>query len=1126
MGDSERNLLQQAVSLVGDFFEWVRDSLESDAARRAILLDLGIETTSTPELDLPEDRIAGIQAYRDRQDVDFQAFVSTFGDIVALLEAIDSLVAVDPEGTSEQVQENTYRLATILGTDFFRLRAPFWYFLAQALRAVVDRPEHVQAALERLESEVDADTLSDATLLPLALLFAYWEKVNPLLVKVVGSGYDLPKRQQLYGWDVDEGTPTPIADQLSRRMLSFQIEGKKADPPSEGGGSVAGKLGATLAWVPEEHGVAGLFVALHGSGEVTGTLSDEWRLKVKFASTGAVDFMIGDGVDVNGPSDASASFTIETTRKADEVGPYLLGFARGTRLELTRATITGQIGATGASIKAVSKKSSMVMQVAEADPFVERSIPAREVRFDIDFGLGLSSEKGLFLEGGSGLQLSLPLNRSVGPVRLRQLHLALGGGPSGAAVRMEFLATLEVKLGPITATIDRLGFDIAGDAKDREPPFVGYRGPTGIGLVIDCEPVKGGGYLFWDSDAGQYAGAVELDVGALVLQAVGVITTRMPDGTRGYSLLVIISTEFAPINLGFGFRLTGVGGLIGLNRTANVEALRAGLRSRALDAILFPDEPVADAARIVGTLQTVMPARDGQFMGGIFGRFTWGVPTVLTIELGIVVEAPDPWRLLVLGQIRILLPHEKKVLVRLQMDVLGVVDWDRNELSIDAVLYDSHILSHALTGEMALRARWGGDPVFLLAVGGFHPAFSPPAGFPALQRVALTLTRGDSVRLRLEAYVGLTSNTAQVGARADLLVRASGFSVEGYFGFDALFQFDPFQFQIDLRLGVTLKWHGRTLAGVDLELTLTGPSPWHARGKATFKIWRFSKSVSFDRTLGQPDPPPPLPVADPLPALLEALRDARNWSGELIPGTSSVLTLRESPGAGELLIHPMGELSVRQRVVPLGIAIERFGNARPPGERTFEVSLVGPDGKLVPGTDPVIDFFAPAQFLELGDTERLRRPSFERMDAGVRLGETVAFGGELDPSLIGDAPIEYEVVPPEGFEEEEPTPARLEVRAEELRDLMGVEGYRASVNRISAATFAAPPLGVAAARPVYVIARKSDLAPVVISGLNDDGAPSYTAAAQALWRHEADNPTDRGELQVITSFIPPPVSRR
>ena len=76
---------------------------------------------------------------------------------------------------------------------------------------------------------------------------------------------------------------------------------------------------------------------------------------------------------------------------------------------------------------------------------------------------------------------------------------------------------------------------------------------------------------------------------------------------------------------------------------------------RALDAVLFPENPVADAARIVGTLQAVMPAREGQFMGGIIGRFTWAVPTVMTIELGVVLEAPDPWRMLILGQIRALL---------------------------------------------------------------------------------------------------------------------------------------------------------------------------------------------------------------------------------------------------------------------------------------------------------------------------------------------------------------------------------------------------------------------------------------------------------------------------------------
>lgn len=1117
MSEPERSLLQRAAVHVGDFFEFVGDALESESARRAILADLGMDVSAPASAEIPADRIQSIRSYRDLQDPDFQAFLSTWGDIVAVLETLDSLIASSAGGSEEEIKEATYQLATLLGTDFMRLRHPFWFFLGQLARFFTDRPDNVEEALSGLKGEVDADTLSSATLLPLAILLAYWEKFNPLLDKIAGSGFELPDRAQLYGWDLDESSPTPVADALSQRMLSFQIEGKETDPASEGGGSVAGKLGITLAWVPEEHGGPGLFVLQHGNGEMTAPLGANWRLKVKFASSGAVDFLIRDGVEVNGPEDASASFTIETTRKTDELGPYLLGFAKGARLELSKATITGQLGATGASIKAVSKKSSLVMEMAEADPFVERSIPAKEVRFDIDFGLGISSEKGVFLEGGSGLQLSLPLNRSVGPVRLRQLLLGLSGGPSGNAVKMDFLSTMEVKLGPITATIDRLGFAVALDAKDRNAPLIGFKGPTGIGLAVDCKPVMGGGYLFWDSDAGQYAGAVQLDLGRIALQAVGIITTRMPDGSRGYSLLVIISTDFCPINIGFGFRLTAVGGLIGLNRTADVEALRAGLKNRSLDAILFPENPVADAARIVTTLQTVMPARDGQFMGGLFGQFRWGVPTVMTIELGLILEWDDPWRLLVLGQIRILLPHEEKVLVRLQMDVLGVVDWDRDEISIDAVLYDSHILTHALTGEMALRARWGDDPCFLLAVGGFHPSFSPPAGFPALARIALTLTRGDSIRLRLEAYLALTSNTAQLGARADLLVRASSFSVEGYLGFDALFQFSPFMFVVDLRAGVTLKWHGRTLAGIDLELTVSGPSPWHARGKATFKIWRFSKSVSFDRKIGADTPPPALPAADPLPELLAALEDPRNWGAELTPLTSMVLTLRESADIDEVLIHPLGELSVRQRVVPLGITIDRFGNTTPAGDRRFDLALIPADEGDAGVAQPVLDFFAAAQFLEISDSSKLRRPSFELMEAGVRVSGELSFGGELDETLVGVAPIEYETVPPEGAPPP-PAPTPLDVSRGELRQILATEAYRAPSSRTADATFRAPPLAIRVDKARYVVARKRDLEAVALADLDEGGAPSYTAAAQALWRHEQEQPEERDELQVITVF--------
>ena len=62
---------------------------------------------------------------------------------------------------------------------------------------------------------------------------------------------------------------------------------------------------------------------------------------------------------------------------------------------------------------------------------------------------------------------------------------------------------------------------------------VGFKPPNGVGLSIDAGVVKGGGYLYIDSDKGEYAGALELVfAGFLAVKAIGIITTTMPDGAR------------------------------------------------------------------------------------------------------------------------------------------------------------------------------------------------------------------------------------------------------------------------------------------------------------------------------------------------------------------------------------------------------------------------------------------------------------------------------------------------------------------------------------------------------------------------------------------------------------------
>ena len=48
----------------------------------------------------------------------------------------------------------------------------------------------------------------------------------------------------------------------------------------------------------------------------------------------------------------------------------------------------------------------------------------------------------------------------------------------------------------------------------------------------------------------------------LAIRAIGFITTKNPDGSPGFSLLIILSVEFGTgIQLGFGFTLIAVGGL-------------------------------------------------------------------------------------------------------------------------------------------------------------------------------------------------------------------------------------------------------------------------------------------------------------------------------------------------------------------------------------------------------------------------------------------------------------------------------------------------------------------------------------------------------------------------------------
>jgi len=115
--------------------------------------------------------------------------------------------------------------------------------------------------------------------------------------------------------------------------------------------------------------------------------------------------------------------------------------------------------------------------------------------------------------------------------------------------------------------------------------------PTGYAIALATGPIEGGGFLSVADN--EYRGALALHFESIGFSAFAILTTQLPGGRDGFSFVASIFGEFT-IPLGYGFFLTGLGGIIGINRTTNSEALRQAVVQGNLDHLLFPANPIAE----------------------------------------------------------------------------------------------------------------------------------------------------------------------------------------------------------------------------------------------------------------------------------------------------------------------------------------------------------------------------------------------------------------------------------------------------------------------------------------------------------------------------------------------------
>ncbi len=296
--------------------------------------------------------------------------------------------------------------------------------------------------------------------------------------------------------------------------------------------------------------------------------------------------------------------------------------------------------------------------------------------------------------------------------------------------------------------------------------------------------------------------------------------------------------------------------------------METALWAHHLDGLLFPADPVATAPQLLTALNTYFPAAPGRYVVGPMVKIGWSANLVVG-EVAVLLEFPEPLKVLLIGDIQVTAPTVAPQLV-LHISFDGGIDFGAKLAFFDATLHDSKIAGYPISGDLAFRYGWGGDAVFALALGGFNPQFQPPAAFPSLKRLAVSVS-SSVAKLDAQAYLALTSNTLQFGARAELTAGTGGFNVHGWLGFDALLEKDPLSFEFDLSAGVDLRSGTDVLASVHLDGKLSGPTPWHISGAGVAQPTVLRRLRSLRQDLGRQ----PWPGVGPRPARRPGRRAGR-----------------------------------------------------------------------------------------------------------------------------------------------------------------------------------------------------------------------------------------------------------
>lgn len=1115
------DLLSVLTDELGELFRPITEAVENPLLLPRLLREIGAESDALGGDSLTTALSAVATLVEDAKQL-AAAPSPSFADIANVLEAVgnvfQSLRALSlAGGPAQQIETFGIDLVDFLVASYLRRAHPVALQIAALLTLLEPAeiqesqpPVVVNGAVVRNSFSIDrfhldrisallhdpVGTLRAAYVTPLMTVDDANAMADKLFPRILGLLRSLGVACR-YGFRPGDeqlmGDAAPIVDHSLIVWVADQLMGATAE------------AGIVFSLSPAERGDLGLLASPFGTLQLQ-TEAGAWALELDItAQVEGVAYGRHGATLVAGVGTAEVDATFTATLAAPDKGPaFILGSPTGSRLEVGGSVLLAQTSLSEAqqslALSASVSKATICIMPGDGDGFLQQVLPSGGMQANFDLGIDWSSAGGLSFHGAAGLEATLPIGLATGGV-VRVPVAYLGLRADGTGLRVEISIAVALSIGPVQASVDRLGlmidatFPPGGGNLGPADLSIEFKPPSGVGLSIDAGPVSGGGYLGHAGD--QYSGAMELAICDVAVKAYGLIETQLPSGAKGYSALVILSAEFSPgLQIGYGFTLDGVGGLIGIDRMLSMTNVETAIWGHHFDGLLFPRNPVTAAPALMAQIDSYFPAASGRYLFGPLAKIGWGAG-ILKVLLGLVIELPEPIKLLLLGEVDAQVPVKAPQIV-LHIDFAGGIDFGQKLAFFDASLHDSRIERYPIAGDLAFRYGWGDDPVFALAIGGFNPGYQPPANFPTLKRLSLLIGASD-VQITGQSYLALTSNTLQFGARIEVTVGSSSLNVHGFLGFDALVEWDPFMFEFDLTAGVDLRVGGSTIASVHLDGKVSGTAPWHVSGDASVSLLFFDISVHVDEQWG--DTATAVPPPDPAQLVLAAFQDPGSWSGAVGAEVGAPATMAPAPSdAGTaVLLEPAGGLRVTQRVAPLGQAITRFAGMALGSSLTLAIGAVDVLGAT--GTSAATEEFALAQFEDLTDDQKLSLPAFTRFDAGVEIGgDGIDLGQSARPravptTLAYDTTIIDSVVP-----------SRAGVRY-----VLSLDVLSALHARIAAAPAPVPTIRLADQQ--FVVAGTADLQ--ACTDVAVDG--SKFGALSALHAFVTANPSARGTLQVVTT---------